>query len=165
MTVHEEYERRCREESDIAGHLPFLYESVCRFPGARVLELGVRSGNSTAALLAGVERVDGHLWSVDAARPRVPRHWHRLPFWDFIRGDDLAVSLPDEFDIVFIDTSHTYEQTRAEIERYAHRVSSGGVILLHDTDLPGSGVRQALDEFCDWENRPGHYGMGVICVS
>jgi hypothetical protein len=64
-----EYEQRCREWSDIVDHLPRLYDEVTRYREPQIIELGVRSGNSTAAFLAAVEKVGGHLWSVD---PMVP---------------------------------------------------------------------------------------------
>jgi cephalosporin hydroxylase len=91
---------------------------------------------------------------------------------------DVQAQFPDEVDVFFLDTSHEYAHTLAELHAYMPRVTEGGIALFHDTDLiswpghpaPASGippVRQALDEYCEetglsWENIPGQYGLGVM---
>jgi cephalosporin hydroxylase len=37
--------------------------------------------------------------------------------------------------VILIDTSHEYSHTRAEIAVWAPRLSAGGVLLFHDTNL------------------------------
>ena len=144
----------------------------------------MRSGNSTAALLAAACSVGGHLWSVDIDQPQVPREWHDDPSWHLLRADDLSQQakdwLPAACDVLFIDTSHTYGHTLAELREYVPRVAPGGTVLLHDTQFlatgggngddagePAGEVAAALDAYCGetgrkWENRPGSYGLGVI---
>jgi predicted O-methyltransferase YrrM len=177
VSIRAEYERRCVEPSDIFAHLPRLYTEASR-PGVKVIELGVRSGNSTAAFLLAAEEQEGHVWSVDLDPPHV--RWTGHPRWSFLHGDDLwlASQLPDEVDVVFIDTSHLYEQTQAELEIYVPKVKPGGVVLLHDTELeqpesapqfPRFPVRVAVDEFCgenglSCEFVPGCNGLGVIRI-
>jgi cephalosporin hydroxylase len=163
---------RLGQWSDIVGHLQFLHETVIERDAQVVVELGIRSGNSTAALLAAVEPTGGHLWSVDIDTPVLP---FDSEAWTVIVGDDLAVAdqLPETIDVLFIDTSHTFVQTLAELRLYGPRAS---VILLHDTELehpdgappaPAFPVACAIDTWCaetgcTWENRPGSYGLGVI---
>lgn len=133
-----DYLFRCQDWSDIQDHLPRLYDEACR-PGVKVIELGVRTGNSTAAFLAAAEAHDGHVWSVDITNPHAPRMWTESGRWTLHVGDDLdpaiVAALPDQVDIVFIDTSHLYAQTLAELRLYAPKVKPGGVVLLHDTEL------------------------------
>jgi hypothetical protein len=165
-----DYRARCAEDSDIALHLPFLYENA---RGRTVIELGVRSGNSTAAFLAA----GADVWSADTEEPQVPEGWRGNPRWHFLRGNDLDPDilsrLPAEADIVFIDTAHTYEHTLAELRAYAPRARL--LVLLHDTQwmngrdagTPSGDVARALDDYCaeaglSWVNRPGSYGLGVI---
>ena len=167
--------------SDIGLHLPYLHQ---RAETAKVaVELGVRSGCSTAALLAGLYDSGGHLWSVDIDPPGPPgNEFLGLDRWTFIQGDDMDAKvieqIPDELDLLFIDSSHRYTHTLAELKTYGHRVTTGGVILLHDTELevaPGSvqeedrgfPVRRAVQDWCrsrfltpEW--REGCYGLGVI---
>ena len=182
MSIATEFEYRCSVDSDIVGHLPYLFERASR--AQTILELGVRSGNSTAAFLAGIEAGDGHLTSVDILAPQVPAEWFEHHRWTFILGSDLdefvEAGTPDEVDLLFIDTTHTFRQTQAELDLYGGRVRSGGVILLHDVDLEqaplsddpedrGYPVRRAANEWCrrkflNYDERPGSYGLGVIEV-
>ena len=168
-----DYETRCAQVSDISLHLPFLHEAA---QGSTVIELGVRTGNSTAAFLAAGAEV----WSVDVEPPAVPSEWHDHPRWHFLCGDDLdpaiLAALPVEAGIVFIDTAHTYDHTLAELRAYAPRA---GLVLLHDTQwldggadagTPTGAVARALDDYCaetglTWENRPGSFGLGVLKVA
>lgn len=182
-----EYEARAGQWSDIQGHLPTLHAAVSDRPGAQVLELGVRWGTSTACLLAAAEDVGGHVWSIDVAQPAVPDWWAATGLWTLTIGDDLdprvAAAQPATVDVLFIDTSHTYDQTTAELRLYVPRVRPGGVVLLHDVELdapdraqirPGGTdvpfpVARALDAFCsetgrNWEARTGSYGLGVIHI-
>jgi predicted O-methyltransferase YrrM len=183
VNLADQYVQRRDTPSDIVDHLPFLYDQACRFPGVTVLELGTRGGNSTAAFLAAADVADGHVWSVDVSPPRTPDWWNELERWSFLQGDDLSheatAFAPPVVDVLFIDTSHHYTQTLAELELYVPSVRPCGVVLLHDTELAepeGSPrdqtpfpVAAALDEFCErhdmkWTNRPGCNGLGVIEV-
>jgi len=174
-----EFDLRCGLASDIVQHLPQLHAEAST-GDAQVIDLGVRSGNSTAAFLAAVEEHGGHVWSVDIVQPQVP--WFGHPQWTFTLGDDLEVvdDLPDGVDVVFIDTSHHYIQTLAELELYVPKVKPGGVVLMHDVELdipawreatdPPFPVRVAVDEFCadhglEPEFVAGCYGLGIIRIS
>jgi predicted O-methyltransferase YrrM len=179
MTLQAQHTARAGSRSDISGHLDFLYRQARG--RAAMAELGVREGNSTCALLAAIEiSGSGQLHSVDIAPPAVPQSWQDLPYWHFLQADDLSraarAHIPERLDLLFIDTSHSYDHTLAELAVYAPRVRPGGVICCHDTHwapgdielaAPAGPVAQALDTWCrmkrlEWENRPGSYGMGVI---
>lgn len=130
---------------DCAPHYPTLIDLA---RSARtVIEFGVRGGVSTWALLDGLPE-DGHLWSVDIDNCIVPPRVSTDPRWTFLVGDDLdplvQEHLPASADLVFIDTSHTYGQTVAELA-YALRFGPAR-IALHDYALDA--VKRAVDEFC-----------------
>lgn len=57
----------------------------------------------------------------------------------------ILAKLPATADIIFIDTSHTYEDTRAEIAAYGTRLAAGGCLVLHDS-VRFPGVRKAIGE-------------------
>jgi cephalosporin hydroxylase len=165
MGIQGEYRARCARDTDITAHLGILYSWARR--GGVMLELGVRSGNSTGALLAGAEAADSALISVDIEQPDVPGHWYDLPYWKLIVGHDqdpaVAAQVPSWIRLLFIDTSHQYADTIGELRLYGPRVAPGGVILLHDTDQEG--VRRALDEYAPgWYNHARDHGLGVIEV-
>jgi cephalosporin hydroxylase len=176
MTVDELFAERLEFWSDIQGHLQFMRDLVAGEHAQVVVELGARSGNSTIALLSGVEETGGLLYSVDVSLPQWPGEVWAHPYVTFIQGDDLTVrdQVPDCIDVLFVDTSHDYDQTLAELNLYG---ANARVILLHDTDLqhpwgvppdPEYPVRQAMTEWATaigrpFEERAGSYGMGVIC--
>ena len=113
----------------------------------------------------------------------MPDWWAGTGLWTLTVGDDLdpvvAAAQPLAVDVLFIDTSHTYDQTAAELRLYVPRVRPGGVVLLHDVEVeapeaappggPPFPVARALDAFCaetgrEWEARTGSYGLGIIRV-
>jgi predicted O-methyltransferase YrrM len=177
VSIIAEYEARLIDWSDIQGHMPFLRQMAAGYDKPVIIELGVRFGQSTSCFLAGLADNGGELWSVDVAQPQVPGHWYSLPNWHFLktdgRGIDAQQWLPAKCDILFIDTDHTVEGTLTELRLHVQRVRGGGVVLMHDTELPSDTepdrfyVTEALNTYCQetgltWENRPGYYGLGVI---
>jgi cephalosporin hydroxylase len=175
LSLKERYESLCGDESDIHEHLATFVDLVVSMNAQKVIELGVRTGVSTVAWLYGLEQTGGHLWSVDIVKS---------PFdakgWTFILGDDLSVDvleqLPDDADIVFIDSSHTYGHTLGELAVYSRKMRPGGRIVLHDTEVqhpdscpavPAFPVKTAIIEFCEdeglaWTNVDNCYGLAVI---
>jgi cephalosporin hydroxylase len=181
ISLQDGYTDRLYRWSDIQEYLAVLnYEAACR-DKPRILELGTRKGYSTMAFLAGTVGNGGHVWSVDindvAGDPEGMFIWRKVPHWTFIHGDDMdpdvQAQLPGQVDVLFIDTSHEYEHTLAELRVFMPKVAAGGVALMHDTRLlmhradESPPVRRALDEWCaeageSWDELPGQYGMGVI---
>ena len=177
MTLAAEFERLCREPSDINEHLPVLHALVLELNARHVIELGTRSGVSTVAFLYALETTGGTLTSVDIddAPPIAPQ-----PNWTFVRGDDRHPSVYTQLqpaDIVFIDTSHHYGHTVTELNMYRWLVKPGGRIVLHDTELAwpeGASrvdgpypVKRAVEEFCAdtgyrWASLPNNNGLGIV---
>ena len=186
-TVHDAYLDRLSKWSDVQEYLPFLHKTAHSYERVRVLELGARQGNSTLAFLSAALMVSGSVVSVDvdpvADFSEGMLRWRDCPWWTFIQGDDMDVTvqslLPAQCDVLFVDTSHEYGHTLAELRAYMPRVAPGGVALFHDTRIFGTWsqpgdtippVARALDDYCaeagfSWENLEGEYGLGVINVS
>jgi len=176
MSLEDEYDRLCSTPSDINEHLPRFVDIVTVVNAEHVIELGTRSGVSTIGWLWALEQTGGRLTSVDLSpRPDIGDHDR----WTFIQGDDMdpeVFGLLDPAEIVFIDTSHTYDHTAAELEAYIALVKPGGVIVLHDTEnripedaplRPLFPVKKAVIEFCEarglhWLNLPNNNGLGII---
>lgn len=59
-----------------------------------------------------------------------------------------ACAYPDQlFDLVFIDASHKYELTKADIRLWFQKVKHGGILAGHDYNIgEGAEVKQAVDE-------------------
>lgn len=191
QVLAERYAQLCREPSDINEHLPTFVAAVEELNATRVIELGVRYGVSTIAWMHALQD-RGHLWSVDCSFP-VPAPGSTVnlldpqgplgvvDYWTFVLGYDIwpavYTALPDEVDILFIDTNHVYEETLEELALYYPRVREGGRIFMHDTALETTGnastpqppypVRTAIEEFCAkkklrWTNNPNNSGLGTI---
>ena len=141
------------ETTDINEHLPTLEMLTVQLNLKHVLELGVRDGDSTIALLSAVERIGGEVTSIDiedcpVARKRVCNAYFD-PLWTFIQDDDLMVEWDRPIDHLFIDTTHQYQHTVMELEKFAPFVAPGGLITLHDFAVPG--VAKAVTKFL-WKN-------------
>lgn len=166
MKPAEQYAIYQQSWSDIKAHLPRLYAAA----KGNVVELGVRNGISTGALLAGLERHGGYLISVDID-PNCAGLYADHPQWKFVHADSVQAALliePKSVDLLFIDTSHTYEHTLAELRAWESRMKLGAKIMLHDTDDGSTypGVRRAIVEFCGYDKfywfYPESYGFGEI---
>jgi cephalosporin hydroxylase len=144
-----------QQQTDIRHHLPLLRS----LGQGLVVECGVRSGQSTSALLAGVEQQGGMLVSIDTADSSHLFRDH--PRWSFLQGDStspdtiavLRSELPQPITTLLLDTLHTYEHVAAELELWHPEVAPGGHIVVHDTEsFPG--VRRAVEEFCTRKGWP-----------
>ena len=133
------YERRCAGQlgshQDIKTHLPTLsrYASACQV----VVEFGVRTGNSTTALLHGLEQAaePAQLFSYDLERPSFDAPPLENVQWRFQQADTAALATIPECDLLFVDTLHTAAQVKAEL---THARSVRHWIILHDTITWGS---------------------------
>jgi predicted O-methyltransferase YrrM len=174
--LRDDYIARLETRSDMQDHLPFLRDTAAAY--GRIVELGVRTGNSTCAFLTGLaDAGSGHLWSIDIAVPDVPASWHRMSRWSFLQADDMTARArawaPATFDVLFIDTDpHSYDGALAELHAYGPRVLPGGLILVHDTDPPAAAEpARALSEYARLRGEAaelsfirGCHGIGVLRI-
>jgi GT2 family glycosyltransferase/predicted O-methyltransferase YrrM len=178
---------RAQTPSDINEHLELLYRIVAETNAQKIVELGVRGGNSTCALVIGAAETGGHVTSVDhgkgAAYSGEEPTWDSLAqasvvindkldlsgYWMLVVRDDLefAREYDDEIDVLMIDTSHSYEQTRKELEAWGSKVVTGGFIVIHDTvSFPeqNKAIWEFMDEhqFSDYVEHKNCNGLGII---
>src|SRR5512137_563602 len=120
-----------------------------------ILELGVGgdAGISTAIHLACLEKLGGFMVSVD--KDRLFSVWDRfgnVPFWTSIQKDsvqalDEYLRSGDRFDMIFVDTKPTYDQSKAELDR-AYLLTDN--IVLDDANSTG--------DHANWGVNPGKVG-------
>lgn len=135
-------------QSDIQHHIGLLY-SLAK---GNVLELGTRTGVSTAALLAGVEAHGGRVVSVDIDPACAGLFDH--PLWAFWEGSSTDADMAQDiatysgpFSLLLVDSEHTVEQVTTELAVWAPYMAPGGTICIHDPEtFPG--VRRAVRDFC-----------------
>lgn len=183
--------------SNIIEHLPILerYGSMC----PSILELGCENGTgSTFAFRNAMEKSWGsdaeRLWiSVDIKDQLFPMCRPRLPFWHFVAGDttnpETVMSVRkimeeycwSTFDLIFIDTMHTYDQMKRELELWNIMSTEATLWLFHDTYMakidpithtvtfPYNSMTDAVKEFANYKNLVYKdisvtcNGLGMMC--
>ena len=131
--------------SDIQEHLETLrgLAQSC----THVTEFGVRGGVSTTALIAaGPQKLRSYDIRRDPAVAARLAHLAAGAGVDFaFFEEDVTKARIEPTDLLFIDTWHTYDQLRLELERHASQVRK--TIVLHDTVTfgnVGQGGKQGL---------------------
>lgn len=166
-----------KKVTDIHQHLVTLYDLVLAIDAKRVLELGVRDGESTVALLEAVKKNGGRLVSVDIdpceqARAML-KEYGISEGWEFHQGSDITFGegvwdRSKFFDLIFVDTSHEYSHTKREIELFEPMVRLGGLMVFHDTVSFPLGVLKPIQEFLStqngyvFENHTHCHGLGIL---
>lgn len=174
MNIKDLYIERTKVKTDINERLHDIYNITIESNAKQIIELGVRGAESTVSFLAALEQTNGKLWSCDINVPiENAIHLKSNNRWTFVQGSDrdLVNQAPTQCDILFIDTSHTYEDTLFELNSYHTKVKPGGYIMLHDVEGPMcSGVVKALDEFMlthpafSLSVINGNNGLGIIKI-
>lgn len=132
-------------------HVLVLYSIIVGMKPDLVVEIGVRYGISTAAILLGLaENEKGKLCSIDindSTWVRTRNHgWGVEKYWEFIQGYSQEVIWNRPIDILMIDGDHRYEMVKADFHNFAPCVRMGGIIILHDT-LPTKDPVTSVDKF------------------
>ncbi|MBW3534385.1 MAG: class I SAM-dependent methyltransferase [Gemmatimonadetes bacterium] len=129
--------------TDISRHLPTLYlEAVAASPRL-IVELGTRGGDSTFVWERVAALTGATVLSVDVDDCS---HVSSFPGWHFVRSDDVAfaAAFPDwcrergiepRVDVLFVDTSHALEHTRAELAAWLPLLAPRGRAIFHDTNM------------------------------
>jgi predicted O-methyltransferase YrrM len=169
--ILERYEKGCRE-GDMKEYLPWLRKNS----RGRMLEIGVRDGASTSAMLLGLEENGGHLHSID--QNDCSKLWTH-PRWTFEHNDSKKAIFPDnEFDAALIDGDHTKTGFLADLNNCYRWVKHGGIIMCHDIeakqtsetcggDFPSREVGEEYRKFVMGLTHfelPGEFGFGVMVV-
>lgn len=152
-----------------SGYVLALYERAVEAKAKRIVELGCYIGHSTRALLKAAIENNGHMHSIELNANSLSLVGEAMKsagvdmsFWTAVSGDDLEVAKQwvIHMDLLFIDTSHTYENTVKELEAYSKFVVPQGIIIMHDTYIDRSvpeqyPVRRAVEDWMknheEWE--------------
>ncbi len=154
-------------QSDITDHLGAIFFFTLNAAPRLIVELGVRSGESTRVLLAAAELADAHVLSIDIE----PWSHIEVPFksrWTFVQADDVAFGrssfvnwcaskhLEPKVNVLFVDTSHEYEHTRQEILTWTAHLADQATLIFHDTNMgEGAYVRYDGSIGFGWNNNRG----------
>ena len=116
-------------------HLLTMFALAVSINAKRILELGVRKGNTTLPFLLAAKETGGMVYSVDLD-PTVFSCPNDLKiYWDFFQSDAIQW-LKDrsdaKYDLIYIDDWHSYAHVKQELEMLESMISPSGLILLHD---------------------------------
>lgn len=142
-----------RNTADSDRHVLPLFALAVSLNAKRILELGVRYGDSTLPLLMAAKLTQGQLWSVDIAQTAFKPDEDLSPYWSFIQSD--AISFLEQtvehgvgsFDLVFVDDWHGYRHVKRELELLDQLVTPRSIILLHDLMYGGTPPNYHSDVF------------------
>ena len=144
------------------------------------VEIGVREGVSTLALLYAMSETNGRLISIDiddVATEKARRNVDKYElgqWWDLriANSGEVALTWTDPIDLLFIDGDHALAGVRADIANYLPHLRPSGVALLHDyyADIgcvfKSDGVAVVVDELdraaYDVVTLPWAYGLTVV---
>lgn len=138
------------------------------------VELGVCGGGGSLHLAMGSEQVVG----VDVTYVEywdnvkwLALHYPNLQLYedDSIKMAPIIYNRYGEIDVLFVDTTHTYEQTMAEYFAYERYLSDWSVVCLDDLFRPGMDLAweempetKARFDFLHPSQSPTDGGFGVI---
>lgn len=139
----------------------YLYDAAIRLKAKTILEFGTGNGHSTRALAFAARELNGHVYTFDnhdqAYRINydvLPKKFEELGLSSFVAfyvGNDLDFmkSWDKKIDLLFIDSAHTYQQTKQELSIALPLLSPGGEIIFHDVLYPAhwSDINHAVLEF------------------
>lgn len=130
---------------------------------ARIFEVGVADGRSAIfmaeTLLDMGKKIDRFViidncdYGKDYQRNTIIRNLVKSGVGDFVEFMELAsleascLFEDNYFNFGFLDSSHKYEQTKAELRLWHHKITDGGILAGHDYfSDENPEVRKAVDE-------------------
>jgi cephalosporin hydroxylase len=150
-------------KTDISDHLETIFTESLDIAPRLIVELGVGDGESTFVFERVARLWEAVLVSVDIEDCRdVSTYSDRI----FVRKDDIAFAssfadwcrsrqIEPVIDILFIDTSHLYDHTVAEIKSWFPFLAQRAKIFFHDTNMHDVFVRRDGSTGQGWDNERG----------
>ncbi len=134
---------KTQKASDICDHLTTLFLEAYEIRPQLIVELGVRKGESTFVFERVAKLCHSKLVSVDYKDCSSASSWED---WLFVQADDLEFAtnfkawceqrgIVPVIDVLFIDTSHKFDHTCAEINNWFGFLSDKAKVIFHDTNL------------------------------
>lgn len=136
--------------TDISDHLITLFVETMAVRPELIVELGVRTGESTFVFERVARLCGSKLISVDIQDCSTVSSYGD---WIFEKSDDIEFAkrfeswceqrnIKAQIDVLFIDTSHLFEHTVEEIEHWFPFLSDKSKVFFHDTNLKRTNFRK-----------------------
>lgn len=152
--LHSIIDKTLNGVSDSDQHLMTLFSLVLNIKAKKILELGVRFGDTTLPLLLAAKITNGHLTSIDINPTQFECPESLKEFWTFKKTDAIQFleTQNEKYDLIFVDDWHSYTHVKRELELLDKLSDKTTLILLHD--LMGCGHHPNyvfLDGSPEWE--------------
>jgi cephalosporin hydroxylase len=155
--------RAATKKTDISDHLETLFLESLDIDSKLIVELGVGDGESTFVLERVARFWGATLVSVDIEDCRDVSSYGKRTF---VKQDDISFAgifegwckermLVPRIDILFIDTSHLYDHTVAEIKSWFPFLAARTKVFFHDTNMKAVFVRKDGTTGQGWDNERG----------
>lgn len=175
--------------ADSDQHLLTFMSLALNIKAKKILELGVRDGNSTVPFILAAAELGGYVESVDLEKTRWQCPEDLQQYWTFTESDAIkyledCVQQNKQYDLIYIDDWHAYAHVKRELELVEHLVTPSSIILIHDTmysntqpdyhmevdttddQWAGGGPYRAVAELdpavWEWATIPANHGMTLL---
>ena len=120
------------ENREHSFYAAIYYQLALNLNAQKILELGTRHQLSTQIFIEALRQTGGHIWSIDKTEYacKIPKDDHQ--YVTFITSDDMDYEWTEMVDILFIDSSHKYQHTMDQMDKYWPFVKTPGVMVLAD---------------------------------
>ncbi len=124
-------------KGDSDRHLLTLFSVAASSHSRRILELGVRNGDTTLPLLMAAKINNGVLDSVDLNETSYKAPEDLKSYWQFYKSDAIkflenSVAAGMKYDLIYLDDWHEYSHVKKELELIDQIVTPSSIILVHD---------------------------------
>lgn len=144
---------------DSDRHVLTCYSIAMQIHAKKILELGVRTGNTTLPFLCAAMELGGMVHSVDLDPTTFQCPSEFRAYWKFYQSDAIAwldnrAREGGQYDLIYIDDWHSYPHVKRELELIEPMISPSTVILLHDLMYSGAHPDYRSDPECkdpQWE--------------
>ena len=130
-------------QRDSDRHVLTVWAMSMQIHAKRILELGVRTGNTTLPFLLAAKELGGHVHSVDLDPTTFNCPTDLQPHWTFFQSDAIKwledrAATGAQYDLVYIDDWHSYPHVKRELEIIEPMIAPSSIILLHDLMYSGA---------------------------
>jgi predicted O-methyltransferase YrrM len=174
---------------DSDRHVLTCFSMAMQIHAKKILELGVRTGNTTLPFLCAAKELGGMVHSVDLDATTFQCPDDLRVYWKFFQSDAIAwleqqCNQGAQYDLIYIDDWHAYDHVRRELEIIDSMVTPSSIILLHDlmysnaqpdyrsdpstadAQWAGGGPYRAVadldPEIWEWATVPINHGLTVL---
>ena len=118
-------------------HGALLYDLILLYQAQTVVEIGTREGKSARIIIEALRLTEGHLTSIDkdaTASCREVSEEDQRKYLTRLTALDSLIEWTTPIQILFVDHSHDYSETRRTLAKFWPYITTPGAMLIADGD-------------------------------